>query len=127
MNRKIIIMAVALAILLLLSLVEQATVTRITNRVLENTQAVIALIREGELEEAMKKSQEMDVSWDEQAKWLEMMVDHSSTDEVRYAFSRLIAALEEEDSATAMVYASELEGSVEHVYERQILTIENIF
>jgi len=125
-NRKIIIMAVALAILLLLSLVEQATVTRITNRVLENTQAVIALIREGELEEAMKKSQEMDVSWDEQAKWLEMMVDHSSTDEVRYAFSRLIAALEEEDSATAMVYACELEGAIEHVYERQALTIENI-
>jgi len=125
-NRKIIIMAVALAILLLLSLVEQATVTRITNRVLENTQAVIALIREGELEEAMKKSQEMDVSWDEQAKWLEMMVDHSSTDEVRYAFSRLIAALEEEDSATAMVYACELEGAIEHVYERQALTVENI-
>ena len=120
------IMAAVLSILLLLSLVEQATVTRITNRVLENTQAVISSIREGELEAAMKKSQEMDVSWDEQAKWLEMMVDHSSTDEVRYAFSRLIAALEEEDTATAMVYAGELEGAIEHVYERQALTIENI-
>ncbi|MBQ4266103.1 MAG: DUF4363 family protein [Clostridia bacterium] len=126
MNRKMMIMAAVLSILLLLSLVEQATVTRITNRVLENTQAVISSIREGELEAAMKKSQEMDVSWDEQAKWLEMMVDHSSTDEVRYAFSRLIAALEEEDSATAMVYACELEGAIEHVYERQALTIENI-
>jgi len=125
-NRKMMIMAAVLSILLLLSLVEQATVTRITNRVLENTQAVISSIREGELEAAMKKSQEMDVSWDEQAKWLEMMVDHSSTDEVRYAFSRLIAALEEEDSATAMVYACELEGAIEHVYERQALTIENI-
>ena len=126
MNRKMMIMAAVLSILLLLSLVEQATVTRITNRVLENTQAVISSIREGELEAAMKKSQEMDVSWDEQAKWLEMMVDHSSTDEVRYAFSRLIAALEEEDTATAMVYAGELEGAIEHVYERQALTIENI-
>jgi len=126
MSRKIIIMMVTLTILLLLSLLEQVMVARITERVMANTQEVIESIRMGELETAMKKSQEMDVSWDEQAKWLEMIVDHNSTDEVRYAFSRLIAALEEEDSATAMVYACELEGAVEHVYERQSLTIENI-
>jgi len=126
MSRKIIIMTAALAILLVLSLLEQTIVLRITSRAFENTQVVLEHIRSDELEKAMKKAQEMDVSWDEQAKWLEMMVDHSSTDEVRYAFSRLIAALEQEDAATAMVYACELEGALEHVYERQELTIENI-
>lgn len=126
MSRKIIIMTAALAILLLLSLLEQTIVLRITDRALENARTVMAHIRADELEKAMKKSQEMDVSWDEQARWLEMMVDHRSTDEVRYAFSRLIAALEQKDSATAMIYASELEGALEHVYERQELTIENI-
>ncbi|MBR5301885.1 MAG: DUF4363 family protein [Clostridia bacterium] len=126
MSRKIIIMAATLAILLLVSLVEQATVLRITDAALENAQAVIAHIREEELEEAKKKAQEMDVSWDEQAKWLELMVNHSSTDEVRYAFSRLIAALEQDDAVTAMVYACELEGALEHVCERQTLAIENV-
>ena len=126
MSRKIIIMTAALAILLVLSLLEQTIVLRITSRAFENTQVVLEHIRSDELEKAMKKAQEMDVSWDEQAKWLEMMVDHNSTDEVRYAFSRLIAALEQEDAATAMVYACELEGALEHVYERQELTIENI-
>ena len=127
MSRKIIIMAATLAILLMLSLLEQTIVLRITNNALENAQMVMEYSRDEELEEANKKAQEMDVSWDEQAKWLELMVDHSSTDEVRYAFSRLIAALEQKDSATAMVYACELEGALEHVYERQALTIENIF
>ena len=127
MSRKIIIMTAALAILLLLSLLEQTIVLRITDRALENARMVMAHIRADELEKAMKKSQEMDVSWDEQAKWLELVVNHNSTDEVRYAFSRLIAALEQEDSATAMVYACELEGALEHVYERQMLTVENIF
>jgi len=126
MSRKIIIMTAALAILLVLSLLEQTIVLRITNRALENTQQVMEYIRSDEWAKGMKKAQEMDVSWDEQAKWLEMMVDHNSTDEVRYAFSRLIAALEQEDAATAMVYACELEGALEHVYERQELTIENI-
>ncbi len=126
MSRKIIIMVVTLTVLLLLSLLEQVMVARITERVLTRTQEVIESIRLGELDAAKKKSQEMDISWDEQARWLEMIVDHSSTDEVRYAFSRLLAALEENDPATAMVYACELEGAVEHVYERQALTIENI-
>ena len=126
MSRKIIIMAATLSILLLISLLEQTIVLRITSRAYENAQTVIEHIRAEELDKAMKKAQEMDVSWDEQAKWLEMMVDHNSTDEVRYAFSRLIAALEQEDAATAMVYACELEGALEHVYERQELTIENI-
>ena len=127
MSRKMIIMAATLSILLLLSLLEQTIVLRITNSALKNAQMVIEEIRTQELDEARKKAQEMDVSWDEQAKWLELMVDHSSTDEVRYAFSRLIAALEQEDAATAMVYACELEGALEHVYERQALAIENIF
>ena len=126
MSRKIIIMTAALAILLVLSLLEQTIVLRITNRALENTQQVMEYIRSDEWAKGMKKAQEMDVSWDEQAKWLELMVDHSSTDEVRYAFSRLIAALEQKDASTAMVYACELEGALEHVYERQELTIENI-
>ena len=79
------------------------------------------------MKSGLKKSRDLDRSWDEMAIWLEILVDHRATDEVRYALSRLIAALEEEDTATAMVYASELEGAIEHVYERQALTLENIF
>ena len=126
MSRKILAMAVTLAILILASLLEQTIVLRITNTALSGAKEIIEGIRTGEMKEAAKKAQEMDISWDEQAKWLELMVDHRSTDEVRYAFSRLIAALEQEDAATAMVYACELEGAIEHVYERQTLTLENI-
>lgn len=126
MSRKIIIIAATGAILLMLSLLEQTIVLRITGAALENAQAVIESVREDKLKEAIKKAQEMDISWDEQAKWLELMVNHSSTDEVRYAFSRLIAALEQEDAATAMVYACELEGAIEHVRERQEPTLENV-
>ena len=127
MKRKILTVIITLTALLLLSLMEQATVLRITNIAMERTQEILADIREEELKSGLKKSRDLDRSWDEMAIWLEILVDHSATDEVRYALSRLIAALEEEDTATAMVYASELEGAIEHVYERQALTLENIF
>lgn len=127
MKRKILTVIITLTALLLLSLMEQATVLRITNIAMERTQEILADIREEALKSGLKKSRDLDRSWDEMAIWLEILVDHSATDEVRYALSRLIAALEEEDTATAMVYASELEGAIEHVYERQALTLENIF
>ena len=126
MIRKIITVIVTLAFLLLLCLVEQATVLRITNRALDRTQEIMDDIREEKLTAGLKKTHDLDQSWDELAVWLEMLVDHGATDDVRYALSRLIAALEEEDAATAMVYAGELEGAIEHVYERQALTVENI-
>ena len=126
MKRKIITVIITLSFLILLSLVEQATVLRVTNIAMERTQEILADIREKNLKNGLKKSHDLDQMWDEMAVWLEIVVDHSATDDVRYALSRLIAALEEEDAATAMVYASELEGSIEHVYERQALTIENI-
>lgn len=121
------IVIITLSFLLLLSLTEQVTVMRSTNIAMVRTQEILTAIRENELKSALKKSQDLDQSWDEMAVWLEILVDHRATDEVRYALSRLIAAIEKEDHATAMVYASELEGSIEHVYERQMLTIENIF
>lgn len=127
MSRKIIIMIITLSVLLMISLVEQVAVMRITNMAMEKTQAILSDIREEELKAGLKKTHDLDQSWDEAAIWLEMMVDHRATDDVRYTLSRLIAALEEEDIAAAMIYAGELEGAIEHVYERQALTLENIF
>ena len=127
MKRKIMTMIITLSLLLLISLVEQVTVLRVTRIAMQHTQEILSDIREENLKSGLKKSRDLDRSWDEMAIWLEILVDHRATDEVRYALSRLIAALEEEDTATAMVYASELEGAIEHVYERQALTLENIF
>ena len=127
MKRKILTVIITLTALLLLSLMEQATVLRVTNIAMGRTQEILTDIRGEELKSGLKKSRDLDRSWDEMAIWLEILVDHPATDEVRYALSRLIAALEEENTATAMVYASELEGAIEHVYERQALTLENIF
>ncbi|MBQ7785059.1 MAG: DUF4363 family protein [Clostridia bacterium] len=126
MARKIIIMAAVLSLLLLLSVLEQISVSRITQEALHKTEEIMHRIRAEQFETAHKMTKTFDQEWDRQAKMLEMMVDHGSTDDVRYAFSRLLAALEARDSATAMVYVSELEGAIEHVYERQAVTIENI-
>ena len=45
---------------------------------------------------------------------------------MRYALSRLIGALECSDRTSAMIYAGELEGGIEHVSERQELSVQNI-
>lgn len=126
MRAKLVVMLVALLLLSALSVTEQVAVHRVTDDALDRTQAITEDIRSGDLQEAMKKTHALDKAWDEKAKLLELMVDHSSTDEVRYALSKLIAALESGDHSAAMIYAGELEGGVEHVLERQQLTLENL-
>ena len=126
MRRKLIIVCSALAFLALLSAVEQMAVRRITDAALMHTHEILVDIHDGEFEAAKEKAHTLDRAWDRQAGWLETLVDHSSTDEVRYALSRLLAALDGEDQAAALIYGCELEGGIEHVYERQELTLQNI-
>ena len=127
MSRKIITMAVTIALLAALCVVEQAVVHRITRSALEQTRSILDDIRAGALEQAQEKAHALDQAWDEEASKLEVMVDHGSTDEVRYALSRLLAALEGRDRTSALIYAGELEGGIEHVYERQEFTLQNTF
>ena len=126
MVRKLVTLLGCAALLAALAVTEQRLVSHLTDDALQKTQALTAQIRSGELNDALQKARALDQHWDEHTGGLETMVDHSSTDEVRYALSRLIAALEAEDRALALVYASELEGGVEHVRERQVLTMQNI-
>lgn len=126
MRKKIVTMIVAALLLTAISVVEQIAVGRLTAQALEHTGEILKLIRRGELAQGLDAAKNLDGLWDEKATRLELIIDHSGTDEVRYALSRLIAALEAEDRATAMVYASELEGGVEHVLERQELSWQNL-
>ena len=126
MNRKIAIIAFSLVFLLLLSAAEQVLVSRLTHAALSDTRRITEEIRAHQIGIAMNDAKALDQAWDREARKLELLVDHSSTDEVRYALSRLLAALEGEDRAGALIYAGELEGAIEHVHERQALTPENI-
>ncbi|MBQ7825032.1 MAG: DUF4363 family protein [Clostridia bacterium] len=126
MSRKILIIVLAFAFLMMLSIIEQRLVSHLAHAALRETAAITDEIRAHQLGSAMKKAHALDQAWDREARKLELLVDHSSTDEVRYALSRLLAALEGEDRASALIYAGELEGAIEHVHERQALTPENI-
>ena len=126
MRAKLITISVTLLLLAAISVTEQLAVRRVTQRALGEAQAILSDIRQGTLADAPEKAHALDEAWDRQAKLLEMMVDHRSTDDVRYALSRLMAALESGDSDDAMIYAGELEGGIEHVCERQVLTLENL-
>ncbi len=127
MRKKCVTIAVVLLLLIGVCLAEQIMVYRYTQDALSETREVLSLIQTGDLSAAQKKAHALDRTWDEDAKKLEVLVDHRSTDDVRYALSKLLAALESGDNASSLIYAGELEGGIEHVYERQAVTLENMF
>ena len=126
MRGKVTIIACALALLAALCVAEQVGVFRVTHEALSGARDVMERIRAGDLDAALSGARELDAWWDGRGSLLELVVDHRSTDDVRFAFSRLVAALEAGDRGSAMIYAAELEGGLEHVRERQALLPENI-
>lgn len=126
MSRKLLTILCVGALLAALCLLEQREVHSLTEHALTETAGILALIRSGDTAAAMEKARTLDVLWDERAGRMEMMIDHGSTDDVRYALSRLLAALEGGDRTAMLIYAGELEGSVEHVRERQQITLQNL-
>lgn len=126
MRRKMVTMVVVGILLALLGTLEQVSVSRLTDDALRQTTAILENLRAGDLAQAMEKARALDRMWDERAGRLEMLIDHGSTDDVRFALSRLIASLEGEDRASALIYASELEGGIEHVFERQEVSPQNV-
>ena len=126
MRRRVLTILGVMALLAALGLVEHLSVHSLTDEALNRTREILSDIRADSLDAALNKARALDQLWDERAVRLEMMVDHKSTDDVRYALSRLIGALECSDRTSAMIYAGELEGGIEHVSERQELSVQNI-
>ena len=126
MRRRIMTIVIVGALLAALGLLEHVSVTNLTDEALAITQEILADVRADELDAAMQKARALDRMWDERAVRLEMMVDHACTDDVRFALSRLIGALECGDRTSAMIYTGELEGSVEHVSEHEEISMQTI-
>ena len=126
MARKLLIIAAVGVLLAVMGGLEQRTVRQLTEEGVSRTAAIFEAIRNEDLSGALKLAEKLDSSWDEEAKTLEILVDHGSADEVRFALSRLLAALEGRNRAAALIYAGELEGSIEHVRERQEVTLQNL-
>ena len=126
MRRRVLTILSVMALLAVLGLVEFISVHSLTDEALNRTHEILSDVRADALDAALQKVRALDQLWDERAVRLEMMVDHKSTDDVRYALSRLIGALECSDRTSAMIYAGELEGGIEHVSERQELSVQNI-
>ena len=126
MRKKIVTMLIGFLIVGGLCALEHHAVKHHTSEALEEAAQMLDALRAGDLQTGMRMAREMDGTWDEWAQGLELMIDHGSTDEVRFALSRLIAALEGEDQASALIYASEPEGCIEHLCDRQAVSLQNL-
>ena len=126
MRKKIWTVIFTSALLILLGVVEQKAVRTLTNEAMAQTQTILQLLKSGQNEQGLEQARQMDTWWDEKAPMVEVLINHEATDDVRFTLSRLVAALEGEDCEEALVFARELEGGIEHVLERQVLSVPNL-
>ena len=126
MRRKIWTVIIVTAILIFISVAEQSLVNGLAEEAMMRTHEIIQMLQNGQMEQGLAQVREMDAWWDEEAPKIEILINHEATDDVRFTLSRLTAALEMGDRDDAFVYSRELEGNIEHMMEREELSLQNL-
>ncbi len=126
MRKKLVTIAGVLVVLAALCMVEYGAVKGMTSEGLIEMEQILKAVRLDDLEMGLEQARKLNAFWDKRARGLDMLADHSDADAVRSGLQKLIAALESGDRSMAIVYAHEVKGSIEHVRERQALSIQNV-
>lgn len=106
-----------------------------TNRVLSTTSQDIAshvdeiekTIKEGNWDKTEEQLQTIESNWDKTEKKWTVLIDHSEIDNIDISLSRMSKYIEAKEQALALAEAGVLKNLIEHIPDKETLTLKNIF
>lgn len=81
---------------------------------------------QGNIEKAVKESENIQKQWDEQEKWLLLYVKHNEIDTINQSISELKFLIQYQDTAEFCSKINETITMIEHVWESELPIFKNI-
>ena len=81
---------------------------------------------QGDIEKAVKASENIQKQWDEQEKWLLLYVKHNEIDTINQSISELKFLIQYQDTAEFCSKINETITMIEHVWESELPIFKNI-
>lgn len=97
-----------------------------TDRLSNQIQEVSNSIRQGDWSSARHSSDQMERSWEKDASWWPVVLDHQEIDNIEFSMSRSSEYVRNQDQALAQGQLSELRLMVEHIPRKEKVNLENI-
>jgi hypothetical protein len=93
---------------------------------LKNIEKISAEIDKNQWDRACKQTTSLERTWDKQKKWWPTVMDHQEIDNIDFAMARVREYIAAKDVALAKGQLSELRMIVEHIPEKEAISIKNI-
>jgi len=100
-----------------------STQTKEISKILEDTKASV---ESGDWESAINQNESLKAKWDKDKNLLAMLFDHSELDTIKVSLSRLNEYINCKDNLTSLSEISVIKMLIEHLPERDAITLDNL-
>jgi len=102
------------------------TARRLTEEYGRETDAIIALVENGEMTAGYEKAAAMKIKWAKDSRTLQLIAHHEDLKRVDAHIQMLEAGFGSQDRGIALDALNGLEADFEAIYQREAITLENI-
>lgn len=88
---------------------------------------IMQLAEQERWEIAQQQMDSFKKKWDERAKWWPVILDHQEIDNIEFALARTEQFLQSKNIDLSLGHLAELKLMIEHIPQKEAVTIENIF
>lgn len=127
MKKTVWVLVVTLLLVLILGLLCAWVSRNTVSSMKEKTALIAGLIQTQEYEEALEETKNLCSQWEKRGELLQIWTVHEDADEVTVLLEILSVSLEEKEGLHALLACAELEQSIEHLYHRDALKLQNFF
>ncbi|MGI5920531.1 MAG: DUF4363 family protein [Syntrophomonadaceae bacterium] len=97
-----------------------------TNGLVKQIDIVITEIRSGDKQAAITANKQLEDKWKKEAKWWPIFLDHQEIDNIEFCMARTKEYVKNGNNPLSLGQLSELRLMIEHIPEKEAVTLENI-
>ena len=105
----------------------QYTLYKQSDKMVNMLSEATEMVENSQWEEAMKKTDEIMEFCEKKLKWIEILINHNETDEIRNTVYQLKEYIKYREIPELMATAASLKGEFEHIFDKEKVVFENIF
>ena len=103
------------------------SIAKNTEVMLENIGSISQAVAQEKWDIALQETENLKKGWKKNAKWWPTLIDHQEMDNIEFSLARCEEYISYQHLPLAQSQVSELKAMLEHIPEREAVSLQNIF
>jgi len=97
-----------------------------SGQLLQNVDRTAAAVDQNQWDAAYAQTRQLETAWDQKTGWWPVVLDHAELDGIRFDLARLEEYVANHNGAMASAQLAELRQRLEHIPDKEAVTVRNI-